>query len=54
MDAAAEEAKKELLNSIPQDAVERVSTWWAKWFITAGHKRLGRLLVETNKTIKTK
>lgn len=49
MDAAALEAKK-ALDSLPKEAVEAIAAWWAKWYITAGHKRLGRVLIETNKT----
>lgn len=45
MDEAAEDAKKEL-DSLPKEAVEALSKWWAKWYATAGHKRLGRVLVE--------
>ena len=37
---AAEELKK-----LPPDQVKVVADWWAKYYMTAGHKRLGRLLV---------
>ena len=48
MDAAAEEAEKELA-TLDQAAVETVAAWWAKWFMKAGHKRLGRLMVKVAK-----
>ena len=41
---AAEELKK-----LPQDQVKIVADWWAKYYMTAGHKRLGRLLVAISK-----
>ncbi len=30
------EARKEILN---------VQNWWKKWFMSAGHKRLGRIIM---------
>jgi len=44
MDAAAREAEKEL-RELPEDAVRKVAAWWKKWYLKAGHKRLGRLLL---------
>jgi hypothetical protein len=44
MDAAAKEAEKDLA-TLDQAAVEAVAAWWSKWYMAAGHKRLGRLLV---------
>ena len=41
---AAEELKK-----LPQDQVKIVADWWAKYYMSAGHKRLGRLLVAISK-----
>jgi hypothetical protein len=49
MDAAAGEAEKDLA-SLDQAAVETVARWWLKWYTTAGHKRLGRLLVKIAKS----
>jgi len=49
MDAAAEEAEKEL-TTLDQKAVEVLAVWWLKWYVTAGHKRLGRLLVKIAKS----
>ena len=42
MDAAAERAAAEF--QATWTAVQ-VAAWWKKWFLTAGHKRLGRILV---------
>jgi len=41
---AAEELKK-----LPPDQVKVVADWWAKHYMSAGHKRLGRLLVAVAK-----
>ena len=41
---AAEELKK-----LPPDQVKVVAEWWAKHYMSAGHKRLGRLLVAVSK-----
>jgi hypothetical protein len=49
MDAAAEEAEKDLA-TVDQTAVMTLATWWLKWYTTAGHKRLGRLLVKIAKS----
>lgn len=49
MDAAAKEAEKDL-STLDQAAVETVARWWLKWYTTAGHKRLGRLLVKIAKS----
>lgn len=48
MDEAAEEAEKDLAN-LDQKAVEVLAAWWLKWFMTAGHKRLGRIMVKVAK-----
>lgn len=49
MDNAAEEAKKELLAHLSEWTAKDVTKWWAMWYLKAGHKRLGRLLVELSK-----
>ncbi len=49
MDAAAEEAEKDL-GTLDRAAVETIAAWWLKWYMTAGHKRLGRLLVRIAKS----
>ena len=33
------------LKSISSEAVKTVTDWWKQWYLTAGHKRLGRLLI---------
>jgi len=45
MDAAAGVAEDELQN-IDQDTVDKMATWWLKNYMKAGHKRLGRVLVQ--------
>lgn len=46
MDAAAKEAAAELksknLDTMP---AKDLIAWWTKWYIKAGHKRLGRILI---------
>jgi hypothetical protein len=48
MDAAAREAERDLA-TIDQAAVETVAAWWLKWYMKAGHKRLGRMMVKVAK-----
>jgi hypothetical protein len=48
MDAAAEEAERDLA-SLDRTAVETIAAWWLKWFMKAGHKRLGRIMVKIAK-----
>lgn len=43
MDAAAAEAENDLAN-LPDEAVNPMAAWWGRWFMKAGHKRLGRVL----------
>ena len=51
MDAAADEARKELLALVASDpeATKKVAGWWAKNYLGAGHKRLGRMLASLGK-----
>jgi len=49
MDNAAADAKKELSKHLDDWKVIDVGKWWAAWYLKAGHKRLGRLLVELAK-----
>jgi hypothetical protein len=49
MDAAAEEAEKDL-GTLDRAAIEVVATWWLKWYMKAGHKRLGRIMVKIAKS----
>jgi hypothetical protein len=48
MDEAAAEAEKDLA-TLDQKAVEAVAAWWLKWYLKAGHKRLGRIMVRLTK-----
>ena len=53
MDAAAEEAERDL-STLDQATVEMIAAWWLKWYTTAGHRRLGRILVRIAKSAATK
>jgi hypothetical protein len=46
MDSAADDAKKVLLEHLDQWSAKAVATWWSVWYLKAGHKRLGRILVD--------
>ena len=46
MDDAAAAAKRELLEHLDEWSAKAVAKWWGVWYLKAGHKRLGRLLVE--------
>lgn len=46
MDKAAEEAGKELRQHFDRWSARDLATWWKTWYVRAGHKRLGRILVE--------
>ena len=48
MDAAAGEAEKDL-KTIDQATVKTIAAWWLKWYMKAGHKRLGRIMVKLAK-----
>lgn len=48
MDAAAKQAEEEL-KQLDQKTIDAVAEWWAKWYLKAGHKRLGRILVKKYK-----
>jgi len=55
MDNAANDAEDEL-HSLPDSVVDPMADWWYRWFMKAGHKRLGRILVtiakENNKLLE--
>jgi len=48
MDDAAIDAENDLTSEgSPSDtSLMEVATWWAKWFHTAGHRRLARILLQ--------
>lgn len=52
MDVAAELAAKELEKLDPQ-VVRQVADWWKFHYLTAGHKRLGRVLLTKATSIAT-
>jgi hypothetical protein len=48
MNAAAKQAAFRKLDS---DVQQELTEFWAEWFKTAGHKRLGRMMIKINKEI---
>ena len=48
MDLAAQRAADEL-DRMNKEAVKTVADWFAKHYLQAGHKRLGRVLVAKSK-----
>ena len=53
MDNAATGAEEDL-NNLPDEVVNPIAEWWYKWFMKAGHKWLGRILVNIAKENKSK
>lgn len=49
MDNAAGDAKKELIEHLDEWKATDVGKWMAAWYMKAGYKRLGRILVELAK-----
>lgn len=51
MDDAALDARRELdeLKAVHPQAVMLLEAWWREWYLKAGHKRLGRVLLGTSK-----
>lgn len=45
-DIAADAAREELPTDLSEMTAEELAAWFAKWYRTAGHKRLGRMLVK--------
>lgn len=45
MDNAAVDAQNELVD-MPDDALAMVANWFHRWYMRAGYKRLGRILIE--------
>ena len=44
MDSARDQAET-ALSSLPRDVVKTMADWWNRWYLSAGHRRLGRLLL---------
>ncbi len=49
MDEAAEQAYGELKQNMDGWSAGDLIGWWARWYLKAGHKRLGRMLVAISK-----
>ena len=47
MDKQRDQAEK-ALRRLSDDAVRKLANWCGEWYITAGHRRLGRLLLTRN------
>ena len=58
MDAAAEQAMRELQSKVDSltpaelDVFYTIREWWTRHYRTAGHKRLGRVLMVVSKRVK--
>ncbi|MBF0595635.1 MAG: hypothetical protein HQL22_11825 [Candidatus Omnitrophica bacterium] len=52
MDEAAAQAEVELVNAYAGWSAKDLVTWWSAWYLKAGHKRLGRILVAQGKKAK--
>lgn len=50
MDKAAGQAEIEL-SKMSDESIEAVALWFTRWYMKAGHKRLGRILVENGKRL---
>lgn len=46
MDQAAEEARKDLPQDIKTWNAAQLADWWKKWYMKAGHRKLGRIIVK--------
>ena len=49
MDAAAQAAEADLSGKLAQWSAMDLIAWWGRWYLKAGHKRLGRVLVRIGK-----
>jgi hypothetical protein len=49
MDQAAAQAKEELQQHFGNWSAKELAAWWIRWYLKAGHKRLGRILVAMGK-----
>lgn len=46
MDESARIASVELAKHWKEWSAKAVAQWWQKWYVPAGHKRLGRALIQ--------
>lgn len=44
MDAAASKAKQ-IWDNIPEEEVRQVRAWMKEWYLKAGYKRLGKIVI---------
>jgi hypothetical protein len=49
MDEAAEKALEEIKANVDAWSARDLIKWWSQWYLKAGHKRLGRILVALSK-----
>ena len=49
MDDAAAQAEAELTKNGANWSAKELISWWSRWYLKAGHKRLGRILVAVGK-----
>ncbi len=49
MDEAAVKAEVELQKNFKTWTAKDIAIWWMVWYLKAGHKRLGRVLVAQGK-----
>ncbi len=53
MDEAAEKARQEF-DQMPEDTKKIFAQWMRKWYLKAGYRRLGRILVAYAKELEKK
>ena len=51
MDDAAIQAEAELVKNVSAWSAKDLIAWWSRFYMKAGHKRLGRVLVAQNKKL---
>jgi hypothetical protein len=52
MDKDALSAREELERQLNGWQAKDVALWWKRWYMKAGHKRLGRILVDLSRKFK--
>jgi hypothetical protein len=52
MDADAIRARTELEQNLDTWRARDLAIWWNRWYLKAGHKRLGRTLVDIAKKLE--